>query len=152
MPAHQLPDALDGVPDVEQLPDQRLDPAESPALVTGEPVGQRAFPQLGFQPRKLLRDKPLPRHRPPGLQCPGAAVPPGPPPPAYRPFGDPQVPGDLAGRVAAGEPLSCLQPQPPRRCCSAGVYPPRSAYRMPRSYAGSQPTSRAEIYEFILVR
>ncbi len=76
------------------------------------PWASGAFPQLGFQPRKLLRDKPLPRHRPPGLQCPGAAVPPGPPPPAYRPFGDPQVPGDLAGRVAAGESLSCLQPQP----------------------------------------
>ncbi len=102
------------------------DPAESPALVTGEPVGQRAIPQLGFQPRKLLRDKPLPRHRLPGLQCPGAAVPPGPPPPAYRPFGDPQVPGDLAGRVAAGEPLSCPQPQPPAplllgRCIPAAL-------------------------------
>ena len=32
---------------------------------------------------------------------PGPAVPPGPPPPAYRPFGDPQVPGNLVGRVAA---------------------------------------------------
>src|SRR5258706_16481001 len=48
VPAHQLPDALDGVPDVEQLPDQRLDPAESPALVTGEPVGQR-----GLSPARL---------------------------------------------------------------------------------------------------
>jgi hypothetical protein len=40
---------------VEQLADQRLDPAGSPALVTGEPVRQRAFAQLGFQPRELLR-------------------------------------------------------------------------------------------------
>src|SRR5260221_6112129 len=69
----------------------------------------------------------------------------------YRLSSDPQVPGDLAGRVAAGEPLSCLQPQPPRRCCSAGVYPPRSANRMPRSYSGSQPPSRADLYQFILV-
>ncbi len=112
MPAHQLPGALDGVPDVEQLADQRLHPADSPPLVTGEPVRQRAFPQLGLQPRKLLRGKPLPRYWSPEFQCPGAAVPPGPPPPAYRPFGDPQVPGDLTGRVAAGEPLSCPQPQP----------------------------------------
>jgi hypothetical protein len=31
---------------------------------------------------------------------------------------------------------------PSRRCCSAGVYPPRCAYRIPRSYARKQPTSR----------
>ena len=31
------------------------------------------------------------------------------------------------------------------------MYPPRCAYRMPRSYVGSQPTSRADLYEFILV-
>jgi len=39
-----------------------------------------------------------------------------------------------------------------RRCCPAGVYPPRCAYRMPRSYARSQPTSRADLYEFMLVK
>jgi hypothetical protein len=38
VPPHQLPDALDGVPDVEQLADQRLYPAQRPALVTGEAV------------------------------------------------------------------------------------------------------------------
>ena len=37
-----------------------------------------------------------------------------------------------------------------RRCCSAGVYPPRCAYRMHWSYARNQPTSRPELYEFIL--
>jgi hypothetical protein len=37
-----------------------------------------------------------------------------------------------------------------RRCCSAGVYPPRCAYRIPRSYARSQPTSRPKLYEFNL--
>jgi hypothetical protein len=31
------------------------------------------------------------------------------------------------------------------------VYPPRCAYRMPRSYARKQPTSRPNLYEFILV-
>ncbi len=46
MPAHQLPGALHGVPDVEQLADQRLDPAQRPALVPGEPVRQRPFAQL----------------------------------------------------------------------------------------------------------
>src|SRR6266567_1868837 len=39
-----------------------------------------------------------------------------------------------------------------RRCCSAGVYPPRCAYRIPRSYAREQPTSRPDLYEFNLVR
>ena len=75
-----------------------------------------------------------------GPQCPGPAVPPGPVPSLYRPFGDPQIVRDLADPVAAVEPLSCLQPQqltPPatRQGCT------RSAYRIP-SYARSQPTSR----------
>src|SRR6516225_6213508 len=39
-----------------------------------------------------------------------------------------------------------------RRCCSAGVYPPRCAYRMPRSYASKQPASRPDLYEFILIK
>ena len=51
--AHQLPGALHGVPDVEQLSDQRLDPAQRPALVPGEPVRQRPFAQLGLQPQPL---------------------------------------------------------------------------------------------------
>jgi len=51
--AHQLPGALHGVPDVEQLADQRLDPAQRPALVPGEPVRQRPFAQLGLQPQPL---------------------------------------------------------------------------------------------------
>jgi hypothetical protein len=55
VPAHQLPGALDGVPDVEQLADQRLDLAQRPRLVPGEPVRQRALVQLGLQPRELLR-------------------------------------------------------------------------------------------------
>src|SRR5215470_12582958 len=38
-----------------------------------------------------------------------------------------------------------------RRCCSAGVYPPRCAYRMPRSYASPGPASRPDLYEFSLV-
>src|SRR6185312_2140906 len=38
-----------------------------------------------------------------------------------------------------------------RRCCSAGVYPPRCAYRMHPSYARDRPTSRPALYEFTLV-
>jgi hypothetical protein len=41
VPAHQLPGALHGVPDVEELAHERLDPAQRPALVPGEPVRQR---------------------------------------------------------------------------------------------------------------
>src|SRR5579859_3553786 len=38
-----------------------------------------------------------------------------------------------------------------RRCCSAGVYPPRCAYRMHPSYARKHPTSRPTLYEFKVV-
>ena len=38
-----------------------------------------------------------------------------------------------------------------RRCCSAGVYPPRCAYRMLPSYASAHLRSRPELYELILV-
>jgi hypothetical protein len=58
-----------------------------------------------------------------------------------EPFGDPQVAGDLINLVAAGEPLACLQRSRSRRCCSAGVHPPRCAYRMPRSYAAADVTA-----------
>ena len=112
MPAQQLRGALDGVADVEQAADQRLDPAQRPPLVMSEPVRQRPFPQLSLQPGPLLRAQPFPRHRPPGPQRLSAAVAPGPPPPPHRPLSDPQVPGDLLDPVAAGEPLRGPQPQP----------------------------------------
>ena len=41
----------------------------------------------------------------------GPAVPPGRCHRYYEPSGDPRVVRDLADPVAAGEPLSCLQPQ-----------------------------------------
>ena len=112
MPAHQLPHPLGRVPDAEQPPDQRLDPAQRPPLVIGEPVRQRPLAQLGLQPGPLLRAQLLPRHRPLRPQRLVTAVPPGPVPPPHRPLGHPQVPGDLADRVAAGEPARGLQPQP----------------------------------------
>ena len=97
---------------MEQLPDQRLDPAESPPLVTGEPVRQRAFAEFGLQPGPLLRAEFLPRHRPFGPQRRGAAILPGPVPPPHRPGHDTQVMRDLVDPIAAGEPLGGLQPQP----------------------------------------
>ena len=112
MPAHQLGGALDRVADVEQAADQRLDPAQRPPLVMSEPVRQRPFPQLGLQPGPLLRAEPLPRHRALRPQRLSTAVPPGPVPPPHRPLGDPQVVCDLADLLAAGEPLSGLQPEP----------------------------------------
>jgi hypothetical protein len=111
MPAHQLPGPLDRVADVEQLADQRLDPAQRPALVPGEPVRQRAFPQFLLQPGPLLGTEPLPRHRPPGPQRLSPAVLPGPTPPPHRPFGDPQVVRDPLDPLAAREPPGGLQPQ-----------------------------------------
>ena len=59
---------------------------------------------------------------------------------------------DLADRVAAGNRPAASSRSRSRRCCSAGVYPPRCAYRIPRSYARSQPTSRPELYQFNLVK
>ena len=58
---------------------------------------------------------------------------------------------DEAPNPYASGPFRSSSRSPSRRCCSAGVYPPRCAYRMPWSYSGSQPTSRPELYEFILV-
>jgi hypothetical protein len=112
MPAQQLRRALDGVPDVEQLPDQRPGPAQRPALVAGEPVRQRSFPQLGLQPGPLLRAQPLPRHRALRPQRAGPAIPPRPVPPPHRPFRHPQVMRDLTDRIAAGKPPGGPQPQP----------------------------------------
>ena len=112
MPAQQLAGALDGVADVEQLPDQGLDPAEGPPLVIGEPVRQRPFPQLGLHAGPLLRAQLLPRHRALRPQRFSPAIPPGPVPAPHRAFGDPQVACDLADRVAAGEPPGGLHPQP----------------------------------------
>jgi len=50
-----------------------------------------------------------------------------------------------------GEPLSRLKPQRSHRCCPAGAYRPRCAYRMPRSYPAGQPTSSPDLYELNLV-
>jgi hypothetical protein len=58
---------------------------------------------------------------------------------------------DLADLVAAGEPLRSPQPHLPAPPLPAGGVSPRCAYRVPRSYARSQPTSRPELYEFNLV-
>jgi len=48
VPAHQLSGPLDGVPNVEQTADQRLDPAQLPSPVIYEPVRQWPFPQFQF--------------------------------------------------------------------------------------------------------
>ena len=152
MPAHQLPDALGGVPDMEQAADQRLDPAQGPSLVSGEPVCLRPLPQFQFQPAPLLRAQLLPRHRPPGPQRLSTAVPPG---PLCHRRTDPSVTRrsraiSLIASPRANRPAASSRSRS-RRCCSAGVYPPRCAYRMSRSYARSQPTSRPALYELILV-
>ncbi|MFB4271480.1 hypothetical protein [Nonomuraea sp. GTA35] len=44
---------LDGVADVEQQPDQRLDPAQRPALILDIAPGQRPTLELGIQPLPL---------------------------------------------------------------------------------------------------
>ena len=151
MPAHQLPDALGGVPDMEQAPDQRLDPAQGPPLVSSEPVCQRPLPQFQFQPGPLLRAQLLPRHRPPERS---ASAPPSRQALCHRRT-DPSVTRrsraiSLIVSPRANRPAASSRSRS-RRCCSAGVYPPRCAYRMSWSYARSQPTSRPALYELILV-
>jgi len=152
MPAHQLPRALDGVPDVEQLADQRLDPAQRPPLIPGKPMRQRPLPQLGFQPRELPRGQPSRDTGPLDFSAPD--------PPSRQDRRhrrtDPSVTRRsratwLVVSPRANRSAACSRSRS-RRCCSAGVYPPRCAYRMPRSYAASQPASRPDLYEFILVR
>jgi hypothetical protein len=102
--------------------------AEPAHHLPGEPVRQRPFPQLGLQPGPLRRAPATPAL---GPQRFGPAVPPGPVPPAHRPFGDPQVARDLVDRVAAASRSAACGRSRSRRCCSAGVYPPRCAYRIP---------------------
>ncbi len=60
-------------------------------------------------------------------------VPPGPGPSLHQPFGNPQVVRDLADPVAAGEPLSCLQPQQLTPPLPGRGLPARCAYRIPAS-------------------
>ena len=68
-----------------------------------------------------------------------------------RPRRHPQVVRDLViSSPRANRSAACSRSRS-RRCCPAGVYPPRCAYRMPRSYARKPPTSRPGLYEFILV-
>ena len=53
----------------------------------------------------------------------------------------------------ANRPAACSRSRS-RRCCSAGVYPPRFPYRMLRSYDSANPASlppAAGYYEFNLV-
>jgi hypothetical protein len=58
---------------------------------------------------------------------------------------------DLLDHIAAGEPSGCLKPYLLAPLLLGGPVPPRCAYRMPRSYAGNQPTSPPQLYQFILV-
>jgi hypothetical protein len=150
-PAHQLPGALDRAADADQLADQRLDPAEGPALVPGEPVRQRPLPQFGLQPGPLLRAQPS---RDTGPLDRSAAVPPScqarrqrrtGPSVTRRSRAISLIVPSRANRSAASSRSRS------RRCRPAGLYPPRCAYRMYWSYAHSQPTSPPKLYEFILV-
>ena len=151
MPAQQPPGALDGVADVEQLADQRLDPAQGPALVPGEPVRQRALPQLQLQPGPLPRRQPLPDT---GPRDRSAAVPPSRQARRHR-----RTVRSVTRRSAATSGVLSPRANRPaassrnrsRRCCSAGVYPPRCAYRMLWSYDSTRPASlppAAGLYEF----
>jgi len=119
--------------------DQRLDPAQRPPLIRGEPVRQRAFHQLGLQPGPLLRTEPLPRHRPFGSERLSPARPAATAAPPRR---DPQVVCDLADPVAAGEPPGGLQPQPLPPLLLGGRVPAPLRVPHTRSYARNQPTSR----------
>src|SRR4029079_17524629 len=119
---------------MEELPDQRLDPAQGPPLLPGEPVRRRALAQLEFQPGPLLRAQPLPRHRPPGPQRRGPAIPPGLTPPPHRPLRDPQVRGDRRGAVPAPPPLPPVSPRAgasPRGVAPGATPPPLSQPRPP---------------------
>src|SRR5579859_1541136 len=113
VPPQQLPGALHGVADVEQPPDQRLEPAECPPLVIGEPVRQWAPPQLSLQPGPLLGRKPFPRDGPWGLQRRRPAVPPSRQARRRHPRTDPGVTRrsrDLPDPASGGEPPGRLQP------------------------------------------
>jgi hypothetical protein len=107
--------------------------------------------QVELQPGPLLRAQLLPRHRTPGPQRLSTAIPPG---PCHRRT-DPSVTRrsraiSLIVSPRANRPAASSRSRS-RRCCPAGEYPPRCAYRMHPSYARSRPTSRPALYELILV-
>jgi hypothetical protein len=141
VPAHQLPHSLGRVADVEQPPDQRLDPAQRPPLVISEPVRQRPLPSSASgRPTAAGSDSPATPAPGPQRFC--TAVPPGLAPPPHRPFGEPQVVRDLADRVATGEPVRGLQPQPFTPLLLSGRIP--ATLRIPHApvNARNHPTSR----------
>src|SRR5260221_461697 len=138
--------------------------AQVPVIAPAEPLGlalaAAGFPQLVKHAPPVAA--PVARHA-------GEAAPP-PPPAPHRGSGGLAAPrpsqrlaparsarGSTGKSGASSLPLpqGATGPAPSsgslsRRCCSAGVYPPRCAYRIPRSYARKQPTSRPDLYEFTL--
>lgn len=111
MPLEQPPGPLHGVTDVEQPPDQRLDPRERPALVL-PPMSQRAALQLPLQTGYLLVAEPGPPRRSLRQHSYGSALAPGTAPSLHRPLAHPQLGGDPAGRLARLEPGRGLKPDP----------------------------------------
>lgn len=141
VPAHQLPHDLDGVADMEQPPDQRLDPVQRPALVIGEPVRQRP-PISSLSSRAHCRG--LSFSRDTGPRDFNTSIPPCRQAARHRrtvrsvtlrSLAIAATPSPQANRSAA-----CIRTRS-RRCCSAGVYPPHCAYRMHPSYAHPRPLS-----------
>ena len=151
MAAHQLPHPLRGVADMEQPADQRLDPAQGPPLVISDPCASGPF-------RSSISSRAhccwLSFSRDTGPRDRSASAPPSRQALCHRRT-DPSVTLRscaiwLIVSPRANRPAACSRSRS-RRCCSAGVYPPRCAYRMLSSYARNHPTSRPALYELILV-
>src|SRR5712691_6794965 len=151
--------AVDQVGPVLDLLQLALDDADQAVQVGGGEVGhgpldtvrQRPFPQLELQPGPLLRAQLLPRTGPLDRS---ASAPPSRQARCHRRT-DPGVTSrsraiSLIPSPRANRPAASSRSRS-RRCCSAGVYPPRCPYRMFPSYASARPTSRPELYELILV-
>ena len=152
VPVQQLADALDGVPEVEQPADQRLDPAQRPALVVGEPVRQRPPVQFGFQPRPLCGGQLLPRDRPLATAAPRCR-------PRCQAARQRPTVRSLTRRSRAMSRVDSPSSNRPaassrnrsRRSCSAGVYPPLCPYRMTSVVHPERRTvTTLRLYEFIL--
>ena len=141
VPAHQLRGALDGVPDMEQLPDQVLIRPSVHRWSLANPCASGPFRSSSSSRAHCCA---LSRARDTGPLEPQRlrpAVLPGPLPPPHRPLGDPQSAAiSLIASPRANLPAASSRSRS-RRCCSAGVYPPRCAYRMHPAYRRKQDTS-----------
>ena len=132
-PPQQVPGSRDGVLPPEPRGDQVADPGQGPPLVFPA-RGRWTGIQHPVQLRQLIPTQPAPSGLPPGSQPGRAAGVPGPPPPLHRPFGHPQLNGDVSDRDPLLDRSTAASRTSSRRLRPSAVNPPPCAYLIDRAY------------------